>query len=263
MLPDKSAVVLELLTSDFAMSPARKTHDNSPFDANDAPPVLFISGWGTTNEIWGPLLAQLPGIDAHRLTWADALDNDAAIATVLARRSRRWWLVGWSLGGLLALDAAIEHADRLAGLVLISATARMARQGDWPGVDARAIRAMRVRLGRDTQRLLLDFAGLCAAPDGGETVRRVYLDEAQTFSESQLASGLETLDTLDVRRRAATLGVPTWLLHGELDGVIPVESAQMLASMLPDARIEVFARRGHALPLTVPEVLADRIRGLL
>ena len=130
--------------------------------------------------------------------------------------------MGWSLGAILVLEAALEPAFPLAGLVLIAGTARLCRDDGYPGVDPRAVRAMQTRLARSPERVLEDFAAQLAAPDGGETVRAEYLDQAKRFSADDLALGLEALATRDLRQRAGKLAVPTMLIHGDADEVVPV-----------------------------------------
>jgi pimeloyl-[acyl-carrier protein] methyl ester esterase len=229
--------------------------------AGSAPPTLFFSGWGTTDRVWDAMRANMYGTHERGLTWIEVLQDTSAIDRVLESHPEPWLLVGWSLGGILALRAALARPDRLAGLVLVSATARMTKDGDYPGVEPRVLRAMQMRLKRDTQRLLFDFAGLCAAPDGGEAIRSLYLDETRHFTTAELATGLEALATFDLREELRDLAVPTLVIHGELDGIIPIESARALATMTPNSRLKTFEHRGHALPLVAPSELAALVRG--
>jgi pimeloyl-[acyl-carrier protein] methyl ester esterase len=203
---------------------------------------------------------ELPGSHAHVLGWAEALRDESALEAALSSRSEPWLLVGWSLGALLALRAALKLPALLRGLVLVSGTARMCADHDYPGANPRALRTMQARLSRDPGRVLSDFAGACLAPDGDETLRARYLDQARQFPAAELTLGLDALAILDLRAQAATLAVPTLLVHGECDAIIPVESARALAAQAPGARLEILEHRGHALPLTAPLDLARLIR---
>src|SRR6266545_6704126 len=116
---------------------------------------LFISGWGATDQVWEHVLSAVPGTNPQFICWAEcAQDWPRPLASVLAkdeqvvapgsrpagppakgRRSNQYCVVGWSLGGLLALRAALEFPDKIAGLVLISSSARMCAAEDYPGAD--------------------------------------------------------------------------------------------------------------------------------
>lgn len=223
-------------------------------------PILFIPGWGADPQAWDDVRSELPDYCTHALGWDDVLHSDSAISTALSRCPEPWLLVGWSLGALLALRAALESPICLRGLVLVSGTARMCGDGDYPGASPGALRAMRARLSRDPGRVLSDFAGLCFTPDGNASLRTRYLERARHFPAADLALGLEALSRLDLRARVATLAMPMLLVHGGLDAIIPVESARSLAAHAPGARLEILEHRGHALPFTAPLELARIIR---
>ncbi|MFO7595851.1 MAG: alpha/beta hydrolase [Desulfocurvibacter africanus] len=223
-------------------------------------PILFIPGWGATGQAWDGVRNELPGSCTHVLGWVEALRDESAIKAALSSRSEPWLLVGWSLGALLALRTALKSPALLRGLVLVSGTARMCADHGYPGADPRALRTMRTRLSRDPERVLSEFAGACLAPDGDEALRARYLDQARQFPAAELALGLDALAKLDLRDQAAMLAVPTLLVHGERDAIIPVGSARALAEQAPGARLEILEHRGHALPFTAPFDLARLIR---
>ena len=225
-----------------------------------ASPILLVSGWGATDRMWDALRGELPHSHVEVLAWNDALRDPSALPSRMASRPGPWLLVGWSLGAIVALEAAVECVLPLAGLVLIAGTARLCRDDGYPGVDPREVRAMQSRLARAPERVLGDFAARLAAPDGDDAIRADYLDQAKQFSAADLALGLEALATRDLRRLVGKLAVRTLLVHGDADGIVPLDSARELAARIPGARLEILPRRGHALPLTVPGELAGLIR---
>ncbi len=220
--------------------------------------AVLIPGWGATEECWQTLLPLLPGVTPHPLDWSEAArGGPAAVATALAGVPRPRLLIGWSLGAQLALQAALEAPAEADRLILFAGTARFCADADYPGAPAAALRAMRLRLTRHPARVLEDFAQTCFAPDGSPDRQAAYLRQAETFSIDDLALGLDTLARLDVRAPAAALSMPTLLLHGEMDAIIPVANARHLAARLPDARLQTLPGRGHALPfLAAPETAA-------
>ena len=221
---------------------------------------MLISGWGATDRMWDALRGQLSHSDAQVLGWNDAMREPSTLPRRLASRPGPWLLVGWSLGAIVALEAALEGVLPLAGLILIAGTARLCRDDGYVGADPREVRAMQSRLARAPERVLGDFAARLAAPDGDDAIRADYLDQAERFSAADLAMGLEALAARDLRPLAGKLAVPTLLVHGDADEVVPLASTRDLAARVPGARLEILPRRGHALPLTVPGELAGLIR---
>lgn len=228
------------------------------------PDFLLIPGWGTTERVWDRFLAGYPEARVFHGTWNDCVREwPQAIGRALSGISGTCVLVGWSLGALLALRAALEFPERVDRLVLISGTARMPQAEGYAGTDPRVLRAMRSRLTRDVGRVLSEFADLCAEPDGDAAVRSEYLDMAHTQSREALSAGLDALASLDFRGRLKEISVPALLLHGSEDRVIPLSQAEAVASLLPDARLEVLAGRGHALPFTASGELGQAVRRFL
>jgi pimeloyl-[acyl-carrier protein] methyl ester esterase len=228
------------------------------------PDFLLIPGWGATERVWDRFLTGYPEAHVFHVAWSDcAQDWPQAIGHALEKMAGSCVLVGWSLGALLALRAALEFPERVEKLILISGTARMSEAEGYAGIDPRVLRAMRSRLTRDAGRVLSEFSDLCAEPDGDAATRAEYLEMAQTQSREALAAGLDALASLDFRGRVCEISVPTLLLHGSCDKVIPLSQAESLVSQLPDARLEVLVGRGHALPLTVAGELVQAVRRFL
>jgi pimeloyl-[acyl-carrier protein] methyl ester esterase len=239
------------------------------------PPVscVFIGGWGSTDAVWRTTLAQVALSEPHFIGWLDCLKDWPGVLTTVGARPGRCVLVGWSLGSLLALRAALELPEKIVAMVLVSATAclcdgvageAMDTGGiDPQGIDPRTLAAMRVRVKRNPGPVLDEFARQCAMPDGDEEMRACYLRQANRFSPGELALGLEALAALDLRERLGEIKAGCRVLHGDGDRIVPLRSAQLLASKIAGAGLEVLEGRGHALPFTAPSRIAQCIVSVL
>ena len=225
------------------------------------PRLVLISGWGTSARVWDGIAAKLPEWRIDALSWADCLRDSSRV--IAAMGNEPCILGGWSLGAMLSLRTAIEMPHNVLALVLLGATARFPADTDYPGADARSLRAMRLRLTKDSGRVLRDFASQCATPDGGEDTIAAYLVQASGFGASELSAGLDCLGTLDLRDQLGQLRMPTLLLHGSDDRIVPPSSVEYLAGRLPDGRVRMFAGRGHALPFTAAGEVAGAIESVL
>ena len=138
--------------------------------------------------------------------WRDA---DAAVGFALRRGARRVILMGWSMGGAIALQTELNsaHRDAIAGLVL-----------DSPVIDWRQV---------------LDFqAKQLRVP---EPVAGLALGALQTEWATPLTgSAAIPLERLDVVHRARELAHPILILHSDDDGSVPAQASRDLATARPD-----------------------------
>ncbi|MDT0157262.1 alpha/beta fold hydrolase [Microbacterium sp. ARD32] len=139
--------------------------------------------------------------------WSDV---DAAIGHALRHGAQRVVLMGWSMGGAIALQTAVrsEHRDRVAGLVL-----------DSPVVDWRTVLRFQAR----EEGLIEPLTSLAmGALENAFTARLSGAEAAIRF------------DGLDMVARASELTAPILILHSDDDGFVPPDASHALAAARPD-----------------------------
>ena len=183
---------------------------------------------------------------ANAIVLAEALPDAPAI------------LVGWSLGGMLALQLAESHPGRVAGLALVSTTPCFGTRPDWPhGCSEATFRAFADGVGGNSTKLLGRFFALMLQGDGLARSRfnalaREAVDRRHPPSAAGLAAGLELLTDLDLRPLLPGIAQPAWVAHGDGDAVVPAAAGLELAGRLPLAAWHGFTQAGHAPFLTQP-----------
>lgn len=233
-----------------------------------ATPIVLLHGWGFTPAIWHPLIEalvahgiarsriQTPSLPLHAgLSFVQIL---AALAALLPTRGH---VVGWSLGGELALALAQRSPSRVASLTLISSTPCFMNRDDWvAGQPASLLDDFDQRLAADPAALLKRFATLIRHGDAKASRDRSlaeYLAQAYETDPARLAAGLQLLRQIDLRTTASDLSLPTRLLHGTQDAVTPIPAAEWLQQQTR-ATLHRVEDASHALPLTHPtRVAAD------
>lgn len=232
-------------------------------DAGDGEPVLLLHGSGPGVSAWANWQHTLrPLASAVRVLAPDIVGFGLTERPPDIRYSLRSWtdhvwdfldelgldtvsVIGNSLGGRLALQLAEDHPERIRKLVLMGSPG----VGMTPTDGLRALRAYQPSP-RNMRALLTDYFAVDTSIVTDELVRIRYeasaapgAHEAYTamFHDPRHAGG-ELGITVD-QVRAVT--APTLLVHGRADKVIPVEIAQTMSELLPDADLHVFARCGH------------------
>ena len=128
------------------------------------PKLIFIPGWGTDCSIFKTISEELKMQSTHIEWWNCLSDNIDSNALYLELESSNEpvIIVGWSLGGLIALSAAIKYQKKVSGLFLISTTPRMIEDEGYYGVSENIIKAMIHKLKRNPIEMFKDFLDLCS-----------------------------------------------------------------------------------------------------
>jgi pimeloyl-[acyl-carrier protein] methyl ester esterase len=193
--------------------------------------------------------AAVPAVPAVRGAQLEALDS--LLQALLASLPQDATLVGWSLGGQLALRAAMLAPERVARLVLIATTPRLLRADDWPhGVDPALLAGMRARLQEDSQAMVDEFLELqlrgCRNAVPLLHALRSALPLQGVASAPALLSGLEVLTDTDLRPLLSQVHQPALVVGGQYDRITHPRAAEALAHSLSTARYHEFARSAHA-----------------
>lgn len=229
--------------------------------------IVFIEGWAATARVWREVLAALPAhFSASLLPWHTAL-VDPAVALLAHLHALPAYhenkpeiiLCGWSLGGMLALEMAHAAVDNISALVLAGSTARMCADGAYSGVEARQIKAMLLRLRRQPEELLRDFAALAFAPAQQMQAQEEYAAAARELPGDALRAGLEYLLERDLRGILGAIATPTRVIHARDDMVIPESGGAYLAAHLPRAEYALLQNGAHALPATSCAAIIDAV----
>lgn len=241
---------------------------------SDAAPLVLLHGWGMNLRVFDALVAtlaahyrvtviDLPGHGAS--PWNAQLAGSQWLAGLAALLPPAATLVGWSLGGQLALQLASQQDLAVRRLVLIATSARFVQSPDWPaGLPAATLRSFAGQLERDAARtiadILADFLELQVRGSRDAAAVRMRLQEAlQRHGMAQpqaLRAGLALLEHNDLRELARRIDMPALVIAGQNDRVTPPAAAQALARLLPQAELLQIPRAGHAPFLSHPSPVA-------
>ena len=235
-------------------------------------PLLMCGGIGASFEVLQPLVDALdPGIDIIRFDVPGVGGSPVAalphtfpqLARMLDRLLdelgyHRVDVLGFSWGGALAQQFAVQHADRCRRLVLISTNTGGLSVPGGPSVYAEMV----------TPHGFGDYVAAMAGSVHGRDARARADDVRRLFRNTLAGSGLGYLYQLAAAASWSSLPFlkrirqPVLVMGGDDDPIVPVANARILATLIPNATLHVFPG-GHLEPLTAATDFGPRITRFL
>lgn len=240
------------------MTPAASLHVEID---GSGPAVALVHGWGLNLRVWDELRADLArthtvhaiDLPGHGRSPFDPGRSDlrAQAAAVLDALPARFTLMGWSLGGQLALQIASTAQARVTDLILVATTPKFQRDDTWPaGLRPSVLETFATFLGDDYRGTVADFLELQVR---GSTDAELVLRKlrAALFAHGEattpaLLAGLRILRDTDLRAELPGIAARTLVISGQYDRITPPAASAALCAMLPHARALEFRRAGHA-----------------
>jgi 3-oxoadipate enol-lactonase len=230
--------------------------------AGDGPAVLFIHGFPLDRNLWRPLASMLTGwrrivpdlrgmgeSDGPESGYSMAEYADDLAALLETLRVERALVCGLSMGGYIAFELLRRHPGRVQGLVLM--TTRAAAD-DAAGRARRDAMIARVRrdgtgfLGEEMVPKLLAATTLKTMP---EVVRQVTAMAVGSPPDGIVGALTAMRDRADSTPLLPRIALPTLVVAGSDDQLIPAAEARVMASAIPDAHFALIPSAGHLAPI--------------
>ena len=233
----------------------------------NGPPLLLIMGLGYPSDMWWRVLPWLtphfttvrfdnrgvgrtgPGAERPYSVERMALD---ARAVLHAAGFARATVFGVSLGGTIAQELALTHPEAVGRLLL-----GCSHPGGADVVVDEEVLALLASRGamtpEEAAEASIPFVYAPGTPradiDADLAVRAAHPTDPAGYM-AQLTDSAAWRGSLD---RLPGLAIPTLLVHGDLDRLVPIENSRRMAAVLPSARLEVLAGASHIFMTDQPE----------
>jgi 3-oxoadipate enol-lactonase len=261
-------------------------------DQGQGPPLVLLHGAWASHRWWRWQVPELSkfhrvlAVDVRGHGLSSPLEKKSSIKSLASDMDRlleglgipNAVLVGWSMGGLIALQCALDYPAKVAGLVLIATRGHRSR-------------AMKIRILTDYLRAILDSMTLLAAPRKykpgrerespdleplyrREAARMLAPDAPKEVFEwvvsDLMANPRENYLTIARSiwnwapgKRLAAIKAPALILVGQEDVMTPPRFSILLDKALPDSRLIVIPGATHYLALEKPEKVNAGIHAFL
>jgi pimeloyl-[acyl-carrier protein] methyl ester esterase len=237
--------------------------------AGDGPPLVLLHGWALHSGIWGKLGSTLAR--GHRVHAVDLpghgyspalapLTADAVVRALdraFANERQPLTVLGWSLGGQLALAWALAYPGRIARLVLVATTPRFVAGDGWECAMPRAtLERFGGELGAAWRATVLRFLTLqLRGGDHGHAVLARMRRELFARGDPEpgvLRATLSLLAATDLRADVRGIAQPVLVVAGARDTLVPIAACRWLAAAVPDGRFAAVDGAAHAPFLSHP-----------
>lgn len=251
--------------------------DVACFEAGRGDPLILVHGLADDHRAWRRTLPDL--MLHHRVVLYDlrghgesSLGNPDGtlaqlgadlVALLDALEIERAHVAGFSLGGTIAMRAAIDHPERVRGLALVATSSRVGRAAaDWYRQRVEMVErgdpGLRETLDRDTADV---YAESPTELEEGLLIRRQSTADPRGYGNACAAMAGLNASPLDPELPRIT--APTLIVASEKDRHCPPKAAEIIAAGIKDARLEVFPEAGHPIPVEKSCELARAINSFL
>ena len=230
----------------------------------------MIHGWGFDSGVFKSLIRilekrfhiqtiDLPGYGDQKSVSKSSLSELALY--VGNKVSEPAIYIGWSMGGLIALELATIQAEKVKSLILMTSTPCFAKKENWSHAMDRSILENFVSAyNKEPEQTLDKFSYL--ASEGNKNPRNWIRELKKLTSKVDpvaLEQGLQILLNVDLRENIKGLKTPTLMIFGEKDSLVPVGVEKEIGLLNEAIRTKIIKESGHTPFLTDTELVAETI----
>ena len=235
--------------------------------------LCIIHGWGFDAQImaglatelspfWNIRLVDMPGYGHNHMTkLPQTIDNIAS--NLISAIPPQSTLIGWSLGGMVAIKIAHSMQNKLKAVILLASTPCFVRKSDWThGIESKLINDMARHVSTNVDEVFQQFVGLVAKGDVSpkETVRALrLLLKTNKADQRALLQGLHILANTDLRKELSELKCRVSILYGERDQLVPSSAGKETRKICPSLQLNYIKETGHAPFLSKRKETAEAI----
>ena len=243
-------------------------------------PLVLIHGWGVNSGVWQPLAEKLsksyqvntidlPGFGVNVNNTISPYSLMQVSKLIVESIGTSAVYIGWSLGGLVASNIAINYPDKVQGLVTVASSPcflessfiekRSIEKGlveqtensqVWPGIKPEVLTMFHQQLSDNIKKTLDGFLRIQAmgSPHIRHDIKQLR-DLIMVYpipSKTTLEQSLQLLSSEDLRADLSKITAPFLRLYGKLDGLVPKTAITCINDLSPNSDYYIFNKASHA-----------------
>jgi pimeloyl-[acyl-carrier protein] methyl ester esterase len=247
--------------------------------------LLLIHGWGMNSAVWDQLERNLQntikviainlpgyGLNNHSLD-PYTVNSLAQSLTPHLDKAEQTIVIGWSLGGLVAIELASLFPQQICQLILVASNPKFVQAQDWLyAVEEQVFINFANELKKDIKKTIRRFIAIQAMGSNSAKadIKKISaLIEQQNYANyDTLNKGLDILLSSDLRKKLLSLSLPVLMIAGNKDRLVRVEALQCLCNQKliqqqTNLTLEVISGAGHAPFISHYEIFESMIRNNL
>lgn len=197
--------------------------------------LIFLHGWGTDAGAW-----------KHQHEYFNC--NGSMMNSVL---------IGWSYGGMRAMEMVVAEPKRYKALVLVASSAKFSE-----GMSPVVIKNIMRNLKRDFEATIKNCYATFFS-DKECDFRKRFISEQALPNKDTTIEILRKLLTIDLKESLKKINIPTLIIHGDKDEVCPVAGGKFLNDGITGSRLYIMKDAGHMPFYTRPDEFNKILEGFL
>lgn len=236
-------------------------------------PLVLIHGWGMNANVWKNIeedlsknfkliMINLPGMGSCKSN--DDYDMSTIVDSLNKLIPNNATLLGWSLGGQIAMEYQRKFPQKIKNLILVSSTPCFINKKEWNcGVEKDIFEKFASQLLVNWKKTIHQFFLLQLY--GLPNIRKVVAKFERTIlyegipDPRALISGLQILLDTDCRKNLMKINIRTLIISGDKDRLTPLASSKYMADIIPKSVLRIFPGAGHIPFLFEPEIFVQSI----
>jgi pimeloyl-[acyl-carrier protein] methyl ester esterase len=246
--------------------------------SGSGPKLVLLHGWGLHGGIWETILPQLEthfeviNVDLPGFGYSPVYNGEytldyliEAVAEVLPADC---YLLGWSLGGLVATGIALKYPQKITKLITVASNPSFVATPEWQfGMQAETLESFIAYLEEDYEGTLIKFLGIQTMGSATQKEDIKRLKETVFIhgqpSKKALRGGLQILHDINLVEQLAQLKMPILRLYGRLDSLVPAKVVADVAEHIPNSPSKIYRRAAHAPFLSAPQEFCEDVSQFL
>lgn len=222
--------------------------------------IVLVHGWGMNAGVWHQLVELLAqdyrvytvdlagfGFSHQHPVSNDIADWAAQVVTVIPEPAV--W-VGWSLGGLVATQAALDFPDRVIKLITVASSPKFVADDNWHGISPQVLSSFEQQLNKDFAVTLERFLAIQAmgSASARQDIKALHevLKQRPMPSSHALKIGLLLLSSVDLRQQLPLLSQPLLRIYGRLDSLVGARAVKAIDLIVPSSEKRMLHQASHA-----------------